>query len=77
MSCFPKIRFHGLRHTHATLMLKPGVHPNIVSERLGHANIRITFDTYSHAFPNLQEEAAKQFGNILFNEHTSKKHFNP
>jgi integrase len=72
----PKIRFHDLRHTHATLMLKQGVHPKIVSERLGHANIRITLDTYSHALPNLQEEAAKQFGNILFNEHTSKKHFN-
>jgi len=41
----PHIRFHDLRHTHATLLLKGGVHPKIVSERLGHANIGIIFDT--------------------------------
>jgi integrase len=49
----PRIRFHDLRHTHATLMLAQGVHPKIVSERLGHATIGITLDTYSHVLANL------------------------
>lgn len=62
----PKIRFHDLRHTHATLLLKQGVHPKIVQERLGHANIKVTLDTYSHVLPGLQEEAAKRFGESLF-----------
>ncbi len=61
-----RIRFHDLRHTHATLMLKNGVHPKIVSERLGHSNIGITLDTYSHVLPGLQEAAAKQFADALF-----------
>ena len=43
-----KIRLHDLRHTHATMMLQANVNPKIVSERLGHANIGITLDTYSH-----------------------------
>lgn len=55
------IRFHDLRHTHATLMLKQGIHPKIVQERLGHANISVTLDTYSHVLPGLQEAAALRF----------------
>ena len=47
--------FHDLRHTHVTLLLKGGVHPKIVSERLGHANIGITLDTYSYVLRGLQE----------------------
>jgi integrase len=54
----PVIRLHDLRHTHATLALSAGVHPKVVSERLGHANIGITLDTYSHCLPVLSEEAA-------------------
>ncbi|MED0676944.1 tyrosine-type recombinase/integrase [Aneurinibacillus thermoaerophilus] len=69
----PRIRFHDLRHTHATLMLKQGVHPKIVSERLGHANIGITLDTYSHVLPGLQEAAAKQFDESLFGTQKEKK----
>src|SRR5690606_20166790 len=57
----PPIRFHDLRHTHATLLLQQGVHPKIVSERLGHASIRITLDTYSHVIPSMQKEAADIF----------------
>ncbi len=57
-SMLPKIRLHDLRHTHATLALQAGVHPKVVSERLGHATVSITLDTYSHAIPALQEEAA-------------------
>jgi len=59
------IRFHDLRHAHATLLLKEGVHPKIVSERLGHAGISITLDTYSHVIPGLQEEAAAKLDRTL------------
>lgn len=62
----PKLRFHDLRHTHASLLLKQGVHPKIVSERLGHSSITITLDTYSHLLPNMQEEAARDLGTLLF-----------
>lgn len=54
----PRIRFHDLRHTHATQLLGQGVHPKIVSERLGHTTIAITLDTYSHVMPGMQEDAA-------------------
>ncbi|HZA21346.1 MAG TPA: tyrosine-type recombinase/integrase [Dehalococcoidia bacterium] len=55
---FQGIRLHDARHTHATLMLSQGVHPKVVQERLGHANISMTLDTYSHVLPGLQEAAA-------------------
>ncbi len=48
-----------------TLMLKDGVHPEIVSERLGHADVGITPDTYNHALPGLQEAAAERFDKLL------------
>ena len=54
------VRFHDLRHTHATQLLQAGVHPKVVSERLGHASIGITLDTYSHVMPGMQEEAAEK-----------------
>jgi integrase len=57
----PHVRFHDLRHAHATLMLLQGVHPKIVSERLGHASIGITLDTYSHVLPSMQSEAVRAF----------------
>ena len=59
------VRLHDLRHTHATLMLKAGIHPKVVSERLGHANIGITLDIYSHVLPGLQEAAAEKFDRIF------------
>lgn len=62
----PKIRFHDMRHTHATLLLLQGVNPKIVSERLGHADVRITLDTYSHLLPSMQKDTAIQFGKMLF-----------
>ena len=52
------LRFHDLRHAHATLMLLGGVHPKVVSERLGHSSVGITLDTYSHVLPSLQAQAA-------------------
>ncbi|GAG37906.1 unnamed protein product, partial [marine sediment metagenome] len=59
------IRLHDLRHTHATLMLKAGVHPKVVSERLGHATVAFTLDIYSHVLPGLQEAAAEKFDRIF------------
>jgi integrase len=54
----PTIRLHDLRHTHATLALRAGVHPRVVQERLGHANVSITLDTYSHVDLDMQAAAA-------------------
>ena len=64
-SGLPHLRLHDLRHTHATMMMELGVNPKIVSERLGHASVVITLDTYSHVSPGLQEEAALKFGEGL------------
>jgi integrase len=58
-------RFHDLRHTCATLLLSRNVNPKIVSEMLGHANIAITLDTYSHVLPDVQEKAAKTLEEAL------------
>ncbi len=52
-----KTCFHGLRHTTATLLLGKGVHPKIVQELLGHANVSITLDTYSHVLPGMGDAA--------------------
>jgi integrase len=62
----PSIRFHDLRHTHATLLLGEGINPKIVSERLGHSAINITLDIYSHVLPNMQAEAALALDDALF-----------
>lgn len=56
----PRIRFHDLRHTHASQMLAAGVHPKVASERLGHSTIGITLDLYSHVMPGMQADAAEQ-----------------
>ncbi|PKH47958.1 site-specific integrase [Dehalococcoides mccartyi] len=61
------IRMHDARHTHASLLLKQGVHPKIVQERLGHGSIQITLDTYSHVAPGLQQAAASKFDDIVLN----------
>ena len=61
----PEIRLHDLRHTHATLALQAGIHPKVVSERLGHATVSITLDTYSHAIPAMQEEAAVKIAELV------------
>ena len=63
------IRLHDARHTHASLMLKQGVHPKIVQEQLGHASIQITLDTYSYVAPGLQEAAAKRFDDAFQTRH--------
>jgi len=65
-SALPTIRLHDLRHTHATLALRAGIHTKVVSERLGHATISITLDTYSHVIPAMQEEAAALIADLVF-----------
>jgi integrase len=60
------LRVHDLRHTHATLLLVAGVNPRVVQERLGHAQITLTLETYSHVLPELQREAAERVGRVLF-----------
>lgn len=55
-----QIRFHDLRHSHATQLLAAGVHPKIASERLGHSTVGITLDLYSHVMPGMQANAAEQ-----------------
>ncbi len=61
----PQIRLHDLRHTHASLALQAGVHVKVVSERLGHSSVGITLDTYSHAIPAMDAEAAVRVMEIV------------
>ena len=64
-SGLPRVRLHDLRHSHATHLLAANVHPKIVQERLGHANIGITMDIYSHVMPGMQDEAASRLDAVL------------
>ncbi len=60
-----KHRFHDLRHGHATFLLKNNVHPKIVQERLGHADISMTLDTYNHLIPDMQAPAVNVINNLI------------
>lgn len=60
-----KIRFHDLRHTHASLALQAGVSAKVVCNRLGHASVAFTLDVYSHVVPSLQEEAAERVAELF------------
>jgi integrase len=55
----PTVRFHDLRHTHGSLLIKEGVPVKVVSERLGHANVAFTMQTYQHLLPGMQADAAR------------------
>ena len=59
------VRLHALRHTAATLMLEGNVNPRVVQEMFGHADIRQTMDTYSHALLNMQGQAAERMDALL------------
>ena len=61
----PRIRFHDLRHTAATLLLAQGVHPKVAAEMLGHANVSTTLALYSHVTPTMQEQATKAMDALL------------
>ncbi len=62
----PRIRFHDIRHTHATILLRAGVHVKVVSERLGHSNPMTTMQIYSHVLPTIQREAADAIGRAIY-----------
>lgn len=61
----PIIRFHDLRHSAASLLLILGVHAKVVQELLGHSQISVTLDTYSHVLPSMQEEAMGRLNTLL------------
>jgi integrase len=61
----PRIRFHDLRHSAATLLLGMGVPAKVVQELLGHSTISITMDVYSHVLPSMQRDAMEKMGNFL------------
>lgn len=69
----PGITFHSLRHYHATWMLRQGVNPKIVAERLGHSKIQILLDTYTHLIPGIQEDAIKNLDTSLFKLEDKRK----
>ena len=64
-AALPPIRFHDLRHSHATMLLAAGENPRVVQERLGHAQISLTLQTYSHVLPDLQRQAAEKIDRML------------
>ena len=68
----PRIRFHDLRHSCATLLLSEGVHPKIVSDLLGHSQIGITLDLYSHVTATMQAVAAEAMGQLLGGQDDSR-----
>lgn len=61
----PDLRLHDLRHTHATLLIQAGVNPKVVQERLGHADVTITLNTYTHVMPDMAKDAANKIENII------------
>lgn len=69
----PPIRFHDLRHTHATLLLRQGVHPKVVAERLGHAHVSLTLEIYSHVLPDTQREAVRAIERVWGQRSVSKR----
>ena len=61
----PTIRFHDLRHTHATLLIAAGVPAKVVAERLGHSRASFTIDSYQHVLPGMQADAAAVFADLI------------
>lgn len=68
-----EIRLYDLRHTCATLLLLQGENPKVVSERLGHASVTLTLDTYSHVLPTMQRAATKKLEAVLFKKLKQQK----
>jgi integrase len=60
-----RIKFHGLRHTCATLLLQAGTPVHVVSERLGHSKVTMTLEVYAHVLPDMQTEAAATLAALL------------
>ena len=70
----PSIRLHDLRHSNATALIAAGVSPKIVQHRLGHANVNITLNTYTHVLPSMDDDAAEKLDNALFSATQTVKH---
>jgi integrase len=68
----PKITLHDLRHLHATLLMINGENPKVVAERLGHSDVSVTLDLYSHVTSDLQEGAAQRFEDMFFKDSEEK-----
>jgi len=64
----PDMRLYDLRHTCATLLLSAGENPKVVTERLGHASVTITLDTYSHVLPDMQDKTTSKLEEMLFHD---------
>jgi len=69
----PKARLHDIRHSHASLLLKRGINPKVIQERLGHSTIGITLDLYSHLTPGMQEEASNMINDLFADKRTPPK----
>jgi len=69
----PLIRFHDLRHTHATLMLRANIHPKIAADRLGHSDTRLIMSTYSHILPDMQQQAVDTLNKMIKKKRNAKK----
>jgi integrase len=68
----PQIRFHDLRHTYASLLIKQGEHPKYIQGQLGHSSIKVTMDTYGHFMEDTNHEAAKRLGIAIFGDNGSR-----
>lgn len=73
----PRVRFHDLRHSHATQLLTAGIHPKIAQERLGHTTISTTLDLYSHVTDTMQDEAAARLDSAYRSAVKTKSNFTP
>ena len=65
IKALPKISIHGLRHTHATILLLKGENIKVISERLGHKSTKITWDTYSHVLPSMKKQTADLLDDVF------------
>jgi integrase len=64
-SKLPKIRFHNLRHTYASLLIDQGENPKYIQNQLGHSSIQVTMDIYGHLLKNVNQEAASRLGKVV------------
>ena len=67
----PSIRFHDLRHSNATALIQAGVNPRVVQQRLGHSDVNITLNTYTHVLPEMDMEAAAKLDSIMLKTATN------
>ena len=63
----PRIRLHDLRHSNATALIQAGVNPRVVQQRLGHSDVNITLNTYTHVLPEMDKDAASKLDSLILN----------